>query len=217
MGGGTYVKVDSTRNNSVGKITSHTIAAPGSVKRLTVAVVLDAKAAADVTAIQQLVGNAVGINAQRGDSVQVNKIAFDTSVAATAAKELKDAQAAAKTAQYIDLGKKAGLALLAVLFAVVLMRRSRRNNPPPAQIEAVASDLPPGIAGGPVHPSLLPNMLEEQLAISAAGHQVLLDNSEIIDPSLERELLKNEVAKFVDQQPEEIAIIVQSWLGQRKG
>ena len=218
-GNGTYVKIEATKNNSIGKVTSHTIGAPGSVKRLTVAVVVDSKAvtAAQIPQIQALVGNAVGVDqtTPRSDKVQVTSMAFDNAAAQAAAKELKDAQAAEKTAQYLDLGKKAGLGLLVVILAIVMLRRSRKNNPP-ARIEAVASDLPPGM-GGPGGPALLPTSLEEQLAISAAGHQVLADKEDILDPSLERELLRDEVAKFVDQQPEEIAIIVQSWLGQRKG
>jgi flagellar biosynthesis/type III secretory pathway M-ring protein FliF/YscJ len=62
---------------------------------------------------------------------------------------------------------------------------------------------------------VLPHLLEDQLAIGAAARE-LADKEDILDPSLERELLRDEVSKFVDQQPEEIAIIVQSWLGQRK-
>ena len=218
-GNGTYVKIEATQNNPVGKVTSHTIGAPGSIKRLTVAVVIDSKAvpAAQIPQIQALVGNAVGADlaAPRSDKVQVNQLAFDTTAAQAAAKELKDAQAAAKTDQYLDLGKKAGLALLVLIVAILLMRRNRRNNPP-ARVDAVASDLPPGL-GGPGGPTMLPTSLEEQLAISAAGRDVLAEKDPALDPSLERELLRDEVAKFVDQQPEEIAIIVQGWLGQRKG
>jgi len=173
--------------------------------------------AAQIPQIQALVGNAVGADlaAPRSDKVQVNQLAFDTTAAQAAAKELKDAQAAAKTDQYLDLGKKAGLALLVLIVAILLMRRNRRNNPP-ARVDAVASDLPPGL-GGPGGPTMLPTSLEEQLAISAAGRDVLAEKDPALDPSLERELLRDEVAKFVDQQPEEIAIIVQGWLGQRKG
>jgi flagellar M-ring protein FliF len=215
-GGGTYIHVMGTEDPAVGKVVTNTDAAPGSVKRMTVAVALDAKAAAllnpaQVAQIPQLVSTAIGINTTRGDSVTVSQIPFDTTAAAASAKELAAAQSAARTAQYIDLGEKAGLALLAVIFFVVMMRRSRKNTPA-LQVEAVASDLPPGLGG----PTMLPGLLEEQLAISAGGRDVM-SGEDIVDPSLERELLRNEVSKFVDQQPEEIAIIVQSWLGQRKG
>jgi flagellar M-ring protein FliF len=217
-GSGTYLKVQGTRNNAVGKATSHTVGAPGSIKRLTVAVALDSTSVTSAQAdqVQGLVENAVGaVTGQpRNDKVQVTPMAFDTTASAAAAKELKDAQAAQRTAQYLDLGKKAGLALLAVIVAVVMMRRSKRRNPP-AQIDAVATDLPAG-AGGPAGPAMLPGLLDEQLAIGAAGREVLAEKEDVLDPSLERDLLRDEVSKFVEQQPEEIALIVQGWLGQRK-
>ncbi|HEY6795720.1 MAG TPA: flagellar basal-body MS-ring/collar protein FliF [Kineosporiaceae bacterium] len=207
-GGGTYVHVNQTVNNAVGDVTSHTTAAPGSPKRLTVAVAIDSKANVDTQTITNLVSTAVGIDTTRGDSVQVNRIAFDTTAMAAAAKELKDAQAAAKTAAYIDLGKKAGLVLAALIALLIWRRRSRRATP--RQLEAVASDLPP-VHHGPV----LLDTMGEQLAISA-GARELSATDEALDSSLERQLLRDEVGKFVDQQPEEIALIVQSWLGQRK-
>jgi flagellar M-ring protein FliF len=214
-GGGTYVKREGTMTNAVGEVTQQTKAAPGSIKRLTVAVALDSKATADTQTITSLVSGALGIDPARGDAVQVHKMVFDTTAATAAAKELKQAQSAAKTAQYIDLGKKAGLVLAALI--VLLIWRRRRRDAPPHQVEAVASDLPgqAGLTGpaGTAGPGLL-NTLDEQYAISAGARE--LGAEEVLDPTLERELLRDEVARFVDQQPEEIAIIVQSWLGQRK-
>jgi flagellar M-ring protein FliF len=213
-GAGRYVHVTGNQTNAVGEVTQQTKSAPGGIKRLTVAVAVDSKATADIQTITSLVSNAVGINPGRGDTVQVNKITFDTTAATAAAKELQQAQAATRMAQYLDLGKKAGLVLLALIVLLVWRRRTRRATPP--QVEAVASDLPgqtallPGSGG----PGVL-NTLEDQLAISA-GARELAAEGETLDPTLERELLRDEVARFVDQQPEEIAIIVQSWLGQRK-
>jgi len=209
-GGGTYVKVDRTVNNPVGKVVGHTTSAPGGVKRLSVAVVLDSKAAAavDPLQIQSLVSNAVGIDPKRGDTVQVNKLAFDTAATAAAAKELAAAQSAAKTAQYLDLGKKAGIGLVLLIVGIIAMRRRGRNS---ASIEAVASDLPPEGA-------LLARPAAEPLAITASAIEALDAGAGVgvLDPSLERDQLRDEVSRFVDQQPEEIAAIVQGWLGQRK-
>jgi flagellar M-ring protein FliF len=212
-GGGAYVKVDSTVNNAVGEVVGRTQTAPGGVKRLTVAVVLDARTAAgiDPVQVQQLVANAVGLNPSRGDTVQVNKLAFDTSVGAAAAKELAAAQSTARTAQYLDLGKKAGLGLLVLIIALIAMRR--RTKDAPAVVEATASDLPPFASGG----GMLSMAPQDQLALSASAIQALGEvNSDVLDPTLERERLLADVAKFVDQQPEDIAAIVQGWLGQRK-
>jgi flagellar M-ring protein FliF len=215
--GGNYVKVERTVNNAVGEVVNETKAAPGSVKRLSVAVVLDSKAAAaaDPAQIQNLVSNAVGIDARRGDTVQVDEIEFDTTATETAAKELAEAQKAAQTAQYVDLGKKAGLGLLLLIAAILLLRR-RKSKPEP--VEAVATDLPQVLPPPePVPPqAMIQTSEEERLAISAGALENRNVDPDALDPTLERELLRNEVAKFVDQQPEEIAAIVQGWLSQRK-
>jgi flagellar M-ring protein FliF len=213
-GGGTYVKIEKTVNNAVGKVVNRTQAAPGGIKRLTVAVVVDSKATPqiDTTTVTDIVNEAIGIDSKRGDLLTVRSLPFDTKAAETAKKELSAAQSAAKTAQYVDLGKKAGIGLLVVLAAFFLLRR-RKGSEAVTTVEAVATDLLPSQA----QPAMLQSSLDEQLAISAAAREREIEKSDAIDPSLERELLRDEVAKFVDQQPEEIAAIVQGWLGQRKG
>jgi flagellar M-ring protein FliF len=209
--GSTYVKVEETVNNPVGEVVNRTTAAPGTIRRLTVAVVLDSSAKADAARVKSMVVDAVGAQEQaRGDNVTVETMDFDTAAAAAAAAELKQAEAAARTAQYLDLGKKAGLGLLVVIVALLAMRRRRKQAAMErARIRAVASDLPQP-------PALLQTPKDEQLAIAAAAHDGRDTDADVLDPSLERELLRDEVAKFVDSQPEEIAAIVQGWLGQRK-
>jgi flagellar M-ring protein FliF len=215
-GGGTYIKVEATRDNPVGVVTSDTKAAPGSVKRLTVSVVVDSKAGANTTSLQTMVSNAIGYSQTRGDSVQVTAMPFDTTAATTAAKELAQAQSAAKTAQYLDLGKKAGIGLLAVIIAVIALRRGRGNGSG-TTVEAVASDLPGSGGMLPAGGGAGGGAGGEPLAIGSAALEALeAGEPEILDPTLERERLRDEVAMFVDQQPEEIAAIVQTWLGQRK-
>src|SRR6185437_6632547 len=105
--GGAYVRSQRTVDNAVGKVVERTQSAPGSVQRMTVAVVLDATTAGtvDPNQVQQLVANAVGLDPKRGDSVQVDKIAFDTTAATQAKKDLAEAQSKAATAGYLDLGK----------------------------------------------------------------------------------------------------------------
>ena len=90
--------------------------------------------------MQALVGNAVGLDPKRGDSVQVSQLAFDTTAAQAAAKQLADAQAAERTAGYLELGKKAGIGLL-------LLAGADRRDAPAREGRArgsrrVATDLP---------------------------------------------------------------------------
>src|SRR5207253_1523186 len=76
----TQADADVADNNStdweheyvVGHRTEQTVAAPGSIKRVSVAVALQG-APADITreAVEQLIANAVGLDKSRGDSVAV--------------------------------------------------------------------------------------------------------------------------------------------------
>src|SRR5919112_1745073 len=98
-GTGQYENSNTVRNNAVNEINETRRSAPGAVKKLNVAVLLDATTAGTVDSaqVQQLVSVAAGIDATRGDSVAVAAMPFDTS-AATAAKDALAQSAAAETA-----------------------------------------------------------------------------------------------------------------------
>jgi flagellar M-ring protein FliF len=210
--GGTYGKSDRTVDNAVGTVVTKAQAAPGSVKRLTVAVVLDAsKAGVSTSEIQQLVGNAVGIDAKRGDSIQVSKLAFDTTGAQAEAKQLAEAQSAARTAGYLDFGKKAGLGLLILLALFLAWRRGRSGG---ARVQAVASDLP---AEGNVllAPEAQAALADGRLLALASGRNGG-GTGEDDEARVRRQRMREELTAFVDSQPDEIAQLVQGWLAQRK-
>ena len=92
--------------------------------------------------MQQLVANAVGLDPKRGDSVQVDKLPFDTAAIKQAQQELTKAESAQKQAQYIDLGKKAGIVLAILVIGFLLLRRGSKGGGP--TVETTASDLPGG-------------------------------------------------------------------------
>jgi len=217
-GAGNYQRDQNTVNNAVGKIVSKTDAAPGAIQRLTVAVVLDTKTVtADPNQISQLVANAVGLNPQRGDAVQVEKIPFDTTANSSAAKELAAAQAQAKTVSYIDLAKKAALGLVLLIAGLVMLRKRRKA----AKVEASAGDLVPrqyadqyylpgpgmtglpGTAGMPAIEGIDPAVL----ALAAAPDK---------DPVLEREVMREQVSQLVDNQADDVAAVIQGWLAERR-
>ncbi len=215
MGTGQYYKDSTTRNNGIGKSIVEAEAAPGAVKRLSVAVVLDSSAAegVDPATVQALVASAVGIDSTRGDVVQVNAVPFNKAAAEKTAKELAKAEAEAKTAGYIDLGKKGGMGLLIVIAAVILMLKQRKGKAATPTVDATATDLPDGL--------LVPSRLEaigadrmRELGAGPAGEMGALEQ-EALSPIIEREKLREEVASFVDSQPDDIAQLVQGWLEQR--
>jgi flagellar M-ring protein FliF len=213
-GTGGYLKEAATRNNGVGKVITEEQAAPGGIERLTAAVILnaDASGAADTAKIQALVSSALGVDSTRGDLVTVDTMPFDKTTAEATKKEIAAAASAAKTAGYIDLGKKAGLGLLVLIVAILVMMKSKGSGG--ASVDASASDLPDGM--------LMPSRMEaigadrlRELGPGAGGTAMggMIDSN----PALERDKLRGEVSSFVDSQPEEIAQLVQGWLSQRNG
>ena len=200
---GGYSRQQTTKNNAVDTNVTKTKVAPGGVKRLTVAVVLDTKTAGalNTTQVQNLIANSVGLDPTRGDTVQVDALPFDTTAAAAAAKELAAAQKSAKTAEYLEIGKKAGIALLILIILFLAMRR-RKKDEEETTIDATASDLP---NSGLVLAGQGPAAIEagDQLAIAAQNE-------------FTRDKMRDDVAALVDNQPDDVAQMLQGWLAERK-
>jgi flagellar M-ring protein FliF len=213
---GSYERTEETRDNAVGTVVESAEAAPGSVERLTVAVVLDSASAGsvDATQITSMVSNAVGIDDARGDSVDVSSMAFDTTATETAQAELAEAESEAKKAEYLDLGKKAGIVLLVVVGLLLLRRRGKKN----PRVDAYASDLPddgPGLLmPGAAPQNALPTASAAQVALPPEPDQAVIEAKA---SAANREQLRTEVAQLVENQPDEVAQVIQGWLSQRQG
>src|SRR5205823_7702084 len=120
-GNSNYSKEDASRTLGVDKTTSQVKQTPGAVKKLSVAVAVDSKAkSADPTTIQNLIGAAAGIDAQRGDTVAVQQVSFDDTAAKQAQKELKQA-AQAKSREGLMSSAKTGVVLLVVGLVLFLL------------------------------------------------------------------------------------------------
>lgn len=203
-GSGSYAKASETLNNSVNKVTEDTTAAPGTVRKMSVSVVLDEKAAAalDMTQVAAMVSAAAGADATRGDTVQVSKMAFDTTTAQAAQTALAAADAEAKKAATASLIKSAaigGAILLLVLFLIVMALRqrgkARREALDLGELHMVQSDDDPlGLEGGFDGLPVLP-----PAAVAPEG------------PS-EIAVKRAEISAFADEQPAEVAELLRGWL-----
>ncbi|GAB3603928.1 flagellar basal-body MS-ring/collar protein FliF [Kineococcus gypseus] len=203
-----YEKRSETLNNSINRIETTTRQAPGKVERQSVAVVIDAGAAgtADVNAITQLVTQAAGLDPARGDTVNVQKIPFDTSAADDAAAALEEQQAAEERDALVGYAKTAALALLVLVMLVVVLLAFRRR-----KVEKVdVLDVAP-IALGDITADdglkVLDAPAERPVAIEAAP----------VDPALEAAAARRtEVVELVSRQPEEVAELLRGWLADRR-
>lgn len=204
-GAGKYSQEQTTVDNSVGKITQVQDAAPGSVKRLSVAVILDAATAGNVSKaeVSRLVSNAAGVLPSRGDTVQVSTMAFDQSAAKAAQKALNDAAAAKKKSQMMSIAKTLG-ALLAVLAVVLLaMRQSKRR------LERTPVLL------GPDGPYM--DEARRELAAYVERRTIETSETRALEPIDPADTARDEISQLVERQPEEVAQLLRGWLGDRRG
>jgi flagellar M-ring protein FliF len=206
-GNSTYKKHDSTTNNSVDKTTTTTQIAPGSIKRLTVSVVMNGRVAGNInqSQIQSLVGNAVGLDTTRGDAITVASMPFDTSAAKQAAAELAAAKKAEQQAQLFSLVKTGGIALGIVLLVVLVWLRSRRRT----EVEEEYEPL-----------DLSPDMLEEldrlRIQSTRAEEMSAVEREALELEAAERQRVRGEISQMVSERPDEVAAMLRGWLSESK-
>jgi flagellar M-ring protein FliF len=202
---GSYKKSTVVQNNAVGTVQQTTVAAPGSIQKMGVSVILDkaASGAADEATVQKLVSSAVNLDTQRGDTLQVATLPFDTSAATAQAKAAKAAAAASAAAaskkQMMEL-LKTGLVVLALAAAVivtVIMGRRRKKGDAEANLDR-PDDLDNFLAGIGDEPA---DVVREPAMRIVPGS----DSAEIAAQ-------RQAVSELADEQPDDVARVLRSWL-----
>jgi flagellar M-ring protein FliF len=205
-GPGQYENSSSTRNNALNEVNKVSKSAPGSIKNLHVAVLLDSTTAGSVNPaqIQQLLSSAVGIDPTRGDSIAVSAMPFDTSAAKQAQTALNASAIAAKQAKQMSLIKTGALAavVLALLFLAwrATRRSKKRRGLSPAERQ---------------HLEDMQAALESQrlAELNAAIPAQMIESGPDLTAELEaREERVREIEQMVKDQPEEMATLLRGWL-----
>ncbi len=128
-GGTTYNKEQRTSDNAVNSEIEQRQAAPGNVESLHVGVVLDTQAlgAIDINEVQTLVASSLGIEEERGDTVEVTSMPFDRTAEEDATAALAAAEKADSRAEMMSLGKTGGLVVLVLLVLLIAWRQSKKG------------------------------------------------------------------------------------------
>jgi flagellar M-ring protein FliF len=126
-----YEKTTATQTNPIDSTVTERIGAPGAIRRLTVAVLVDSAVPAETFAeVEEIVSNAVGLDTTRGDAIKVSQVAFDTSVADAAAQAATEAADAERMSTIFSIARQVGIALLVIAIMVLgafALRRQRRT------------------------------------------------------------------------------------------
>ncbi len=204
-GGGdsTYSTESTTENNAVDETVTNTVTAPGEVKRLTVAVVMDDTVAGGLNQaqVQELVGNAVGLDEARGDDISVASLRFDTEAADAAAAAMAEAREAEQQAALWSLVRTGGIALGIALLVLVVWLRSRRRDDDEDEDEEPL-ELDDGLLAE----------LERLRVASSRDDTAVLDTRALELEAAERQRVRGEIASMVSERPDEVAQMLRGWL-----
>lgn len=199
---GDYTNSDVTTDYNNDRQVTQTQKAPGSVDRMSVAVLLDSSVPnIDAAKVQELVSNAVGLNNARGDTISVSSMPFEKASSEASAKELQEQQKAEKQAQMINLAKTAGtfLVILVVLILLFITTKRRNNQATAAPISIAELDA--------AMPAL--DITDVELDASPS---LELDSPE----AQERAKVDREITELIEKQPDEVASLLRGWLADRR-
>jgi flagellar M-ring protein FliF len=188
-GESTYAKDEQLREYGVDRTTARTITAPGSVERLSVAIVMDdgtetGVLVPEIGAVEQLVTAALQLDPARGDAIAVTQLPLPAPGELEVLPEAEPGM--------LDLLQQivAVVVLLLVGLALFLMSRRRKA------VEAMPVVAPTRVL--PTAPELLGG-----------------DETEVYEPN-PAAAIQADVAELVQRQPEEIATLLRGWLADRR-
>lgn len=182
-----YEKKEVTRNYEINELKEKVVAAPGSIKRLTVSVLVDDKInKAQQDSLAKAVSSAIGINTARGDVVSVESIPFNTEMADKQRKEEQDLAAQ----QARDFWMKVGAAALAMiaLFYIIRTYMRRRQEEEPEVVE-------------------IPTAATQQHIMEQA-------NKELTPQEKDRMVQREAITKLAKSKPDEVAQLIKAWLNE---
>lgn len=233
-GSETQRRTEETTNFEVSKTQVRESIDPGSIRRVSVAVLVDGtrqtdasgaqswrpRSADELKAIDRLVKSAVGFSADRGDSVEIVNLPFS-------AIELPEVKAPGMfdftkddLKALVQVGIL-GLAVVLVIFFVVRPIVTKMFQEPIPDAQALAIE---GGGGGALVPSdqvdevarMKAEIEQEMQALQAQRAQAMAEMIDIdkIEGQVQSSALKR-ITEIVDKHPEEAASVIRGWLTQR--
>lgn len=197
-----YSNTQAERDFALDRIEETRNDAPGTVERLSVSVLLDSDAvdAGDVQLWQDALAAAAGIDVERGDQLEVQRVAFDEEARDAAAEQLKAAESAQSQNQLLDIVRSVVTLLIVALVLFLAWRAIKRSE---------ANRVPLRV------PLDLRELEAAELGLPAAVEGAALPepSRRIEPPPIPAE---TEVAELIERQPEEVAQTLRSWLADRR-
>lgn len=181
-----YERIDKIDNYELSKVVANTVKAPGDIKRLSVAVVLDAAVdAGQVENIENVVAAVVGLDNSRGDSITVASMPFDRTFQQEQAKLLDEAN---RWAMYFEIGKVL-LGIIALVVVILFVRRLAH--------------------------SLQPNTAKLDQKQRSQTPTIVVTRPELEEAQDKRELILGQVTALTKTQPAAVASLLKTWIEEK--
>lgn len=181
-----YEKKEVTRNYEINETKEKVISTPGSIKRLTVAVLVDGEISrAQQDSISRTVASAIGMNQARGDVISVESMAFSTEMADKQRREEEALQKQQAQSLWLKVGIVVVIVLVLLYFLRMYMARRRQRE----------------------------EDLELQQALSQTRAEVNMPKKKELSPQEKEQAEQREaVEKLAKSKPEDVAQLIRAWL-----
>jgi flagellar M-ring protein FliF len=220
-------RTEETVNYEISKTVRNHVTEAGSIKRLSVAVLVDGATTAgadgaqtyqprtqeEIDQIAALVRSAVGFDAQRGDTVEVVNMPFTHEAAEELAEDGGPPLGLMKS-DFMRIGEMVAMIVVALLISLLVLRplmvHAFRAQPAAAGAAAgggtaALAQLAPGQASAGALPPA------SQAAAAATAAQEAMIDVERVDGRV-RESAINKVGEIVDKHPDETLNIIRNWM-----
>lgn len=181
-----YEKKESTRNYEINETKEKIVSSPGSIRRMTVAVLVDSNISrAQQDSLMKAVSSAIGLNPARGDAISVESMPFNTELADRMKKEEQAFERDQQLALWLKIG--AVVLLIGLIAYAVRLRNRKKQEEQELEMMAVAAD-------------------EE----AVAGEKS--QDKEMSPQEKERLSQREFVEKMAKSKPDDVAQLIKAWL-----
>ncbi len=219
-----YARSETVTNFDISRSEQRVVSAPGTLSRLSISVFIDESIdAAAVDSIRSVL--ATQIDESRGDLLSVQQVAFDTTAAEEALRQLEAAESQARLTQFITIGVVVIVAGSMLFFLFRLTRAIRGAVVPPKievpELAGVAEGLllPEG-----ADPGARALLVEEMRARGEdrdlpPGFDELdelpdLEQEELEQMLRERDRMRQRLTTIAKERPDEVVRLLETWLAQ---
>jgi len=195
-GGDKYNRSTTTAQYQVSRKVEETVAAPGQIKRLSVAVLVDKSVpSTQVSSIRDAVTTAAGVNQDRGDQVTVQAVAFDKSTQKQVDKEMADAS---RNELIATVAKNGGAVILLLGFLFILR----------SIVTGIKVQAPSTTTSANVIDARISEPIAQQISsVPQQAEREAKKPSEHSSPDIPVEVTQSN--------PEELARLVRSWMAEK--